>query len=549
MKFIKVFVNSILSGLFFSSLIALLTYDLNINLDFNISFFMKITFVLFVAYGILITLLCIAVFFIIQFFSGKNFKIAIISPSFFSFSFTILLIIFFLIFRENYRYFNSFFSPEIKSLIRTQMVTLIFLSIIGLLTFYGFHRYKKNIYFFLLYFILFGTAITYSIFQRTHYPKPVTPEKTARLQAKSIDKKVIIIGLEGLSFDFLIPLVDEGKLDNFSWLMEEGSWGKLETFSPNISLILKNSFNTGKFPAKHHQLSKFKFGLLNLKREIEVLPRFIFFRQLARMGLIKERMNPPSIHTKDIWNIFADNNIRYIKRDRPEIKNIVNPTPQAEMLFNQFFKDLKFETDEIVEHLRHAFYSDVECEEKVIQEINQSPPQLTYFSLKGLNVVQSYFYKYSFPDMFGNLDQERITKYGSVIEKYYQFYDQIISKHLASLKEDELLIVFSPHGVDALPLWKRFVEWIIGNRNISAYHDNAPEGVVFFFGKGIVRGKNIEDMKLIDIAPTILNYLRLWVGRDMDGVVRKSMFEENFKMEIPVLYITSYEEHEIRPLK
>ena len=53
-------------------------------------------------------------------------------------------------------------------------------------------------------------------------------------------------------------------------------------------------------------------------------------------------------------------------------------------------------------------------------------------------------------------------------------------------------------------------------------------------------------MKLIDIAPTLLNYLGLPVGKDMDGIVNSSIFMERFKLGNPVLYISSYEEIAIK---
>ena len=170
---------------------------------------------------------------------------------------------------------------------------------------------------------------------------------------------------------------------------------------------------------------------------------------------------------------------------------------------------------------------------------------MLYFFLNGLNITEAYFYKYSFPELFGIMNQEEVNKYNSVIERYYQFYDQIISKYLASLKMgEEILVVYSPHGTEPLPLWKRFIEWMLGNPEISAYHENAPEGVVFFFGQEIVKGKNIEGMKLIDIVPTLLNYLGLPVGKDMDGIVNSSIFLNEYKN--PLLYISSYEDYDIK---
>ena len=546
MKFLKVLINSLISGIFFSSLLALLVLDLNVNHIFNISFFGELTLFLTITYGVVITIICVFLFFIIQFFLGKKFKIAIISPSFLSMSFSLILFLFLLIFKANYDYFLSFFNLETRALLKTQLMTLLFLAVLGLLSYFGYHSYKKKVLFFWFYLFLLGTAITFAFYQRVNYPIPQKSKKVANLEAKKIDRKITIIGLEGLSFDFIIPLINEEKLPNFSWLMEEGTWGKLKNFSPNEPLLLNNSFNTGKLPAKHRQISLLSYRFLKFNQEVEVVPRFIFFKQLTRTSLLLTSSKQPTSYTKDVWTIFKDNKTEFLLRDWPYDIAEEKASPGAEKLFNQFFKDLQFETSGIFNRLKKAFYADYEFEDRVTKEKIKKQPQFVYFMLNGLNIVETYFYKYSFPDLFGDIEQEEINKYSSVIERYYQFYDGIIGKHLASLKEDELLIVYSPHGIEAVPLWKRFVDLIFGNADVSAYHELAPEGVVFFYGKEIVRGKNIEGMKLIDIAPTLLNYLGLPVGKDMDGIVNSSIFMERFKLGNPVLYISSYEEIAIK---
>lgn len=550
MKFLKVLINALLSGLFFSCLLSLLISDININLRFNHAFFVQMALFLFITYGLLVSLLCIILFFVIQFFSGRKFNITIVSPSFLSLSFSLILFFFILIFKGNQSYFLSFFDAETQKILNTQSTTLIVIAILGFIAFYSFNRIKKNVLFYWIYFPLFLATLIYVVNQRYLYPVPIKPVKVANIQARKIDYKITIIGLEGLSFDFLIPLIDDGKLPNFSWFMENGSWGKLESFSPNEPIILNNSFNTGKLPSKHRQISVFRYHLRNVSKPIEVTPRFIFFRQLTtKLGLMRTESNKLSLFTKDIWKIFEDNKTLFLKSDWPYELKITKPSQKAEKLFNLYFKELKYEPIDIFDIVKQTFYRDCEYEEKISQEKNNSQPQLIYFLLNGLNIVETYFYKYNFPELFGNLDQEEITKYSSIIEKYYQFYDQVIGKYLASLKEDEVLVIYSPHGIEPLPLWKRFVEWFLGNPAVSAYHENAPEGVIFFYGKEIERGKHIEGMKLVDIAPTLLNYLGLPVGKDMDGIVNSSLFVEEFKVENPILYISSYEEITIKSPK
>ncbi|MCJ7580539.1 MAG: hypothetical protein MUP98_08390 [Candidatus Aminicenantes bacterium] len=545
MKFLKVLTNSLISGLFFSSLLSLLILDLNINLIFQIKAFGQLTLSLFIIYGLFITFLCVLIYFIYQFFSGKRRHVSFISPEFLIVSFSLLIIIYLVIFKANRDFFISFFDLRTLYFLDTQPIFLILFAILGIIILYTYHSSKKKIILW-LFPLLFASTMILTIFQRTNFPQPEKKEILANFEAAKIEKKITIIGLEGLSFDFLIPLINEGKLRNFEVLMEQGSWGRLESFSPSEPLMLINSFNTGKFPSKHRQISPFSYHFLGLENQLEVVPRFLFFRQLLRTPILRYEPNPPQVHTKDIWKIFEDNKTTYVKKDWPFNHEIEAPSQKAETTFNYFFEDLKFETDEIFQLVKTALYKDVEFEESVTELKNTLKPQMLYFFLEGLNIAESYFYKYSFPELFGILDQNEINKYSTVIDRYYQFYDQIISKYLASLKMgEELLVVYSPHGTEPLPLWKRFVEWMLGNAEISAYHERAPEGVVFFYGQGVNKGKNISGMKLVDIVPTLLNYLGLPVGKDMDGIVNSSIFLNEFKN--PVLYISTYEEIEITP--
>jgi hypothetical protein len=546
MKFLKVLVNSLITGMFFSFLLALLIYDLNINLEFQAFFLGQLSLFSFITYGMLITVLSLVSFFILQFILGKSFRIAFISPSFLVLSFSLSIVLFLLIFKTNHDYFLSFFDSATRDLLNRQFITLVFLALLGLLCFYGSRSYKRGVVFLILYYLFFFAGVTYILRPRMSYPVSRKPEKVANLEAKKITKKVTLIGLEGLSFDVMIPLMGEDKLPNFAWLMEEGSWGKLENFSPTEPLILNSSFNSGKFPSKHRRVSLYKYRVLKATQEFEVAPRFILFGQLLQTNLLTRTIKTHPFYSQDIWKILRDNKTEYLVQDWPYYQGPAESLPKAETRFNMIFKDLKLDKSEMSERVRKAFFSDFEYEDRFMQKKTETQPQIVYLMLNGLNSVEQYFYKYSFPDLFGNINQDELDRYSSVIERYYQFYDDIIGKYMASRKEDELLIVFSPHGIEPLPLWKRVVEWILGNAEISAYSELAPDGVVFFYGKEINRGRNIDRVRLVDFAPTLLNYLGLPVGKDMDGIVTSSIFREDFKLENPVLYISSYDEHVIK---
>jgi len=545
MKFLKVLVNSLLTGLFFSSLVALLVFDLNINRSFHILPYLQLSLYLIIVYGLAVALVGIIAFFTAQFFAGRSFKIAAVSPSFLILGFTLVNILAFFSMRQNFQHFASLFSPEVHAQLNGQLVTLAFMAVLGLLVIISGLGDRKRIVFYVLYFVLIGLGMAYVVSLRTQFPEPPKPETLAALSPKSVDKRLTIIGMEGLSIDLLITFITEGNLPNFNFLIENGSWGTLRNFTPNEMLVLDTSFHTGKLPSQHRRLSSWQYSYLNLKQTYEVVPRYLFFKQLTRIGLLTEQEAPPPKYVKDIWDIFRANGTPFLERGWTQSPGPQAITPEAETLFNRIYEDLRFDTNEVFLKVKQALCSDIMLESAVAEAREQAQPQLLSFLLPGLNRAKSYFYKYNFPELFGEIDQEELTRYSTVIARYYQYYDEIIGKYLASRKDNELLVVYSPHGVDVLPVWKRISEWIFGDVDVSGYHENAPDGVIFFLGRDIAPDRNITEMHLIDVTPTLLHYLGLPVGKDMDGVVNSAVFADEFKSE-PVLYISSYEEHDIR---
>ncbi len=63
--------------------------------------------------------------------------------------------------------------------------------------------------------------------------------------------RVIVIGLDGATFDLIHPWIQEGRLPTFKRMMEEGSWGELESTMPPLTGPAWSSFITGKNPGKH----------------------------------------------------------------------------------------------------------------------------------------------------------------------------------------------------------------------------------------------------------------------------------------------------------
>ena len=64
-------------------------------------------------------------------------------------------------------------------------------------------------------------------------------------------RKILVIGLDGGTWDVLLPWIQEGKLPTLANLMQEGVWGSLQSTIPPISPTAWASFMTGMNPGKH----------------------------------------------------------------------------------------------------------------------------------------------------------------------------------------------------------------------------------------------------------------------------------------------------------
>lgn len=82
---------------------------------------------------------------------------------------------------------------------------------------------------------------------------------------------------------------------------------------------------------------------------------------------------------------------------------------------------------------------------------------------------------------------------------------------------------------------------------IDYSHDGVHEhqGVIIMSGSHIKKNHLIEGASLVDVTPTILYFLNLAIGRDMDGRVLVDAFEPDFVAKNPVRFIDSYEKDNV----
>ncbi|UCD29993.1 MAG: alkaline phosphatase family protein [Planctomycetota bacterium] len=67
----------------------------------------------------------------------------------------------------------------------------------------------------------------------------------------ALAKRVLIVGLDGATFDILTPLIQAGRMPNLERLIKTGTSGVLESTKPPITPAAWTTFMTGKGPGRH----------------------------------------------------------------------------------------------------------------------------------------------------------------------------------------------------------------------------------------------------------------------------------------------------------
>lgn len=103
-------------------------------------------------------------------------------------------------------------------------------------------------------------------------------------------RRMLIIGLDGATFDVLHPMIAEGRMPNLKRAMQEGSWGILRSTTPPITPAAWTTFLTGKQPGSH--------GIIDFER-YDVHTNKLSFNNTHRLSQLR-----------NIWQILGDRGLR-----------------------------------------------------------------------------------------------------------------------------------------------------------------------------------------------------------------------------------------------
>ncbi|MCU0275470.1 MAG: hypothetical protein MUF02_01190 [Acidobacteria bacterium] len=489
-------------------------------------------------YGPLGFILIALAFFIVQFFAERRYPIGFFSPPtpVFFFSFTMLAVS--IVFYANYDYYYEFFSAAARGRLIKILLLHLLLLILGMVFIFVRSQRKKWVQGLFLLLLLSDCLAGYVLLTRWQPPPPAKMKHTTPTIAPP--RQLNIVVMEGLSLNQLLGGSQEQKLLNLNWIRENGVVGRLKTHKPNMDLSLLHTLLSGELPASAALRSATKFQFAELPREFDISPKYVFFRNAARLGVIRFYKKAGAVPVDRIRESYESSGSRTFTMLAPPAWPPYAPKNlKKNNTFVQFFSAILDDDDPKLDVLKKAFFID-DFVRKQIPALKTRDFRYSLVRLSGLAAVNSHYYHYARPENFGTLiAAEKSQKYGWILSKYYEYYDSVIGKIIGSMGDNELLLVLNFHESIPMPVWRRILVNYLGRRDVYVYKPlDAPGSFLLYEKAALNKGLFLENARLADLFPTLLYYAGFPLSRGLVGEVLREVFNDAFLAANPVYFAT-----------
>jgi hypothetical protein len=398
-------------------------------------------------------------------------------------------------------------------------------------------------------------------------------------EAGRANATVTMLMFDGATLDMISPAVAAGRLPNIGRIFDQGAVLHLATLRPTQAEPVWSAVATGRYPMANGVRSAEVYRVLG-GPPIQLLPDFCLAQALVTFGfLTAEPQTVNDLTAKPIWSMLSDHGVRVgvigwpLTQPAPIVDGFVvsevfHRLPESEMNFGgsssvwppELLPDVRAALMRAADPDPVALVANMGAPQPVNDyDLRRDPtpvvgdrvhlqlltaleplaPRFLAARFPGIDAVGHFFLRYADPSAFGDVTEDERQRFGRVLDQYYGFLDTLVGREMDRLGPDGLLLVVSAFGMEPLTPGKRVLEMIAGNPRISGTHERAPDGFVLAFGQPVAAGRPPR-ASVVDLAPTLLYFLGLPVGRDMDGLARVDLFASAFTADKAVTYIPTY---------
>jgi len=261
--------------------------------------------------------------------------------------------------------------------------------------------------------------------------------------------KVVVIGLDGATFDLIDPWIAEGKLPTLAELLRSGAGGALRSTIPHHSGPAWTSFATGLGPGKHSIYSFFHrdYGSYTYP---PVNSRFVrgetLWHLLGRTGKTVGVMNVPGTFPPMPVNGFMITGML-----SPNIESAFYPPDLREKVLRQA-PEYSVEAIPLADKMAYLDKAKRSIEARTqaaLYLLREHSPDLFVAVFTELDRLQHFFWADMDPEHPSH-SPETDPELSRAIETGYVALDRAIAALLEAVGEDSIVILMSDHGFEGV---------------------------------------------------------------------------------------------------
>lgn len=356
--------------------------------------------------------------------------------------------------------------------------------------------------------------------------------------------RVVVIGLDGLEWDLLDPLLARGELPNFQRFVDEGATGILHTEVPILSPIIWTTIATGLSPDRHRVLD---FTAPDPAGGPPIVITSLHRRVKAYWNILDEHdVSSGTIGWWATWpaelidpGFVVSDRIGYhafIGEHRPD-RSVVYPPTLTERAFSllrdpdgvtyeeasafmkvtpeEYERSQGLDYTDPVRHFRYIKATMDNVAALAIDLARSEKPEVLSVYFEGPDTAGHTYMKYAPPAHPATTAVER-EKFGETVDAFYRHQDHLLGELIDAIGDDAIYLIISDHGFAVGEERPVIIEH--GREFVEAPRWHHPEGAMMAMGPGVTAGATL-DATIRDITPTVLALCGIPASEEMEGEV------------------------------
>ncbi|MCP3957268.1 MAG: hypothetical protein GY719_05395 [bacterium] len=373
------------------------------------------------------------------------------------------------------------------------------------------------------------------------------------------DTRVLVLALDGLDWDFVLPWVRAGDMPNLARLMDAGTWGRMETLVPTLSPLIWTTVATGVSPDRHGILDFVEKeptrGILlpvtGRSRKVPAVWNLAsaFGRSVGVVGWWAswpaERVRGTVVTDRLYYTLTQGISEAVFRSDPPEMVFPAERTAEIAALRDRAVKETDWQAVQYFMNIPEQQFIDAVAANRGMEDpvdgfrrilastrtylgaglqLAGEKPDLLMVYLEGTDTLGHLLAPYMPPPTL-DVDPAEAAVYVEAVPKYFQIVDRWIGRFLEHypLSETAVLVV-SDHGFKWTESRPRGLSGTAGP-TAPLWHET--DAVFVAAGRGIERrgelprsgSANDPPASIYDVAPTVLALLGLPAGAGWEGSV------------------------------